>query len=306
VDIPLFCLVTASQVHVNMWQRNGQCMKDQVLNYAEYPFCRIYKELDVALVQFLLTVQPSAQFLSQLFFRFGVAEYLALRRGEALSETGANDVSYLPALLDEALKCIINLVTELPTRSAVTVPAAESVPSTSDDKREEGSKQGGGALNETESAALDNDFLRASSNKAKYLHSPLQHRLLPLLRREMLHKLICGPALYSELQECFQVYPEASKLDSASIDAIVSEIATKNDTSLTGPPNYHIKKELWVEYDPCFPRIQGRHNRLRFWLLYVFLSNLCSVLNGCACRYVANCYRLLLITYCLLLITCCL
>ncbi len=32
-------------------RRNGQIMNDQIMNYSEPPFCRIFKDLDVLLIQ---------------------------------------------------------------------------------------------------------------------------------------------------------------------------------------------------------------------------------------------------------------
>lgn len=50
-DYPLLNLVTASQIKLKMWARNGTCMLDQLLNYNEYPFCRIFRDFDLLLLQ---------------------------------------------------------------------------------------------------------------------------------------------------------------------------------------------------------------------------------------------------------------
>lgn len=50
-DYPMSCLVTASQIKLKMWTRNGVCMLDQLLNYSEFPFCRIFRDLDILLIQ---------------------------------------------------------------------------------------------------------------------------------------------------------------------------------------------------------------------------------------------------------------
>jgi len=219
IDIPLFTMIMASQINLHMWQRNGQAMSDQVINYDSYPFYRIYKELDTLLIQFLLTVHPTDQFVSQLFYRFGVAEYLAHRKCEATG-VSSNDSSHLPALLDESLKFLVNLVTELP------VP-----------------------------------FIAASPPCAKM--SAAEARLLPIIRREFLHKLVGGPTTYLQLQECLSVNPECSHVNTELIDGLVEEIAVRTE-SMLGPPTYTLKKELWAEYDPCFPRVAAAVHQKAF------------------------------------------
>jgi len=52
VDWPLFCVVLSAQIKQGMWRLNGQVMADQFVNYAEPPFCRVYRDLDLLLVQF--------------------------------------------------------------------------------------------------------------------------------------------------------------------------------------------------------------------------------------------------------------
>lgn len=51
VQVPLSVLVLASEVRVGLWRRNGHVMVDQVVNYAEAPFCRVFRDMDLLLVQ---------------------------------------------------------------------------------------------------------------------------------------------------------------------------------------------------------------------------------------------------------------
>lgn len=252
IDIPLFCIVMSTQINLHMWQRNGQCMADQALNYGDFPFCRIYKELDTLLIQFLLTVHPTDQFVSQLFYRFGVAEYVAHRKAEAIGVSANSDASYLPALLDEALKYIVNLVTELPTPSVAHAAAAKEAGEKADSATPSPSTAGTEEARSAKHAWSQNQLNESAG------------RLLPLVRRELLHKLIGGAATYSQLQECFGIYPEASKLDSDLIDAIITELTVKHDNILQGAPTYTLRKELWAEYDPCFPRVPGSVHQKAF------------------------------------------
>jgi hypothetical protein len=93
-----------------------------------------------------------------------------------------NDASHLPALLDEALKYVVNLVTELPLPPIAT-PAPGSTVSGTD------------------------------------------ARLLPLIRREFLHKMVGGPVTYTQLQECFAINPETAKVSTELVDGLVSTTA---------------------------------------------------------------------------------
>ena len=43
-----------------MWKRNGRGIADQLMNYAEPPFCRLFRDLDLALLQFIALAYPSA------------------------------------------------------------------------------------------------------------------------------------------------------------------------------------------------------------------------------------------------------
>jgi hypothetical protein len=50
-DYPLTNLATASQIKLKLWSRNGNCMLDQLMNYYDFPFCRVFRDLDLILVQ---------------------------------------------------------------------------------------------------------------------------------------------------------------------------------------------------------------------------------------------------------------
>ena len=51
LEVPLWVLTLASEVRVGLWRRNGHVMVDQVVNYAEPPFCRVFRDMDLLLVQ---------------------------------------------------------------------------------------------------------------------------------------------------------------------------------------------------------------------------------------------------------------
>lgn len=49
-------------------------MLDQLLNYADMPFCRFSRDLDILLVQFAGTLYGADRFLAHIFHRFGVLD----------------------------------------------------------------------------------------------------------------------------------------------------------------------------------------------------------------------------------------
>lgn len=49
----------AAQIRAGLWRRNGPGMNDQVLNYAEPPFCRPLADADMLLLQFSLICHTS-------------------------------------------------------------------------------------------------------------------------------------------------------------------------------------------------------------------------------------------------------
>jgi hypothetical protein len=50
-QIPLSVLALGAEVRSGLWRRNGHMMMDQVVNYADAPFCRIFKDMDILLLQ---------------------------------------------------------------------------------------------------------------------------------------------------------------------------------------------------------------------------------------------------------------
>ncbi len=83
----------------------------------------------------------------------------------------------------------------------------------------------------------------------------VENRLLGKIRREWINRLAGGNTTYSQLQECLTCYPDSNKINSDELDRLLSEISTKQVMNPLSPPNYTLKRDLWIEYDPCFPHI---------------------------------------------------
>lgn len=71
LDTALKQLKFAAEINCNLWRRNGLVMNDQILNYAEVPYCRHFRDLDLLLVQFCTATygEPSVE---HMFRRYGM------------------------------------------------------------------------------------------------------------------------------------------------------------------------------------------------------------------------------------------
>ncbi len=83
----------------------------------------------------------------------------------------------------------------------------------------------------------------------------VSNRLLGKIRREWIHRLAGGNTTYSQLQESLSCHPDSDKINSDELNRLLSEISTKQMNNPLSPPNYTLKRDLWIEYDPCFPHI---------------------------------------------------
>ena len=117
---PLQTIIFSAQIKLGMWRRNGSVMHDQLMNYNDSPFCRVFKDQDRFLLQFVLLKYPFSDLISQLFQQFNLSK--CLRRKKLKYKTWpVPEVEYLPGLMDEALRLIINIATELPPPPHVNV-----------------------------------------------------------------------------------------------------------------------------------------------------------------------------------------
>ena len=110
IDYPLINIVWACQIKLGMWRRNGQVMKDQLLNYADAPLCRSFRDLDMLFIQFCATGLDSNIFLNHIFIRFDVFKYLGARNA-----TDINEDDFQVPFLEEALIFVIQVLSEIPT-----------------------------------------------------------------------------------------------------------------------------------------------------------------------------------------------
>ena len=86
MEISLLVLSRAAQIRAGLWKRNGQGMHDQVLNYAEPPFCRALRDADLTLLQFSIVSMMQmgwgdgiAYFTNLSLHRFGLLSFCGFR-----------------------------------------------------------------------------------------------------------------------------------------------------------------------------------------------------------------------------------
>ena len=53
IEFPVLVLSRAARVRAGLWRRNGSGLNDQVLNYAEPPFCHNMRDTDLLMTQFV-------------------------------------------------------------------------------------------------------------------------------------------------------------------------------------------------------------------------------------------------------------
>ena len=51
IDLPLRSALFAAQIRIQMWRRNGSVMGDQLMNYVDLPYAKVYRDLDMHLIQ---------------------------------------------------------------------------------------------------------------------------------------------------------------------------------------------------------------------------------------------------------------
>ena len=235
LDYPVLNLMTASQIKLKMWARNGMCMLDQLLNYGDYPFCRIFRDSDLLLTQFCGAVVGSRLFLQHILNRFNVHSLLENKRFD-LCHT---DPPKSRLMVDEVFQCIIILLTELPLPPMLDVDQPRRHSMDIDDTSQKTVETG----TECKEASLSmasggiNDALRCRT----------------ILRREVLHRLMAAPCNYSHLYECRSFLPGPDKNCDDIIDNIVEEVGVVNKSGgMNEITKIYLKSEYWVEYDPCF------------------------------------------------------
>jgi hypothetical protein len=272
MEFPLLVLSRAAQVRAGLWRRNGNGLNDQVLNYAEPPFCRAMRDADLLLVQFAMLGRMQNQtadcrpdsdvgvcFLVHLLLhRLGLFDFCGLakapnadvnryldevQKGLYPSEKNSGEIgdellmpsTYSPAR--DSASCLLLLEEFL---HAIIIICKELPPDPPTDKA-------------------------AHTAQAK-----------SRLRREVIHRLASGPKTHSEMAEVHHVLShwdnvylsEEGKLvnpddaTGAALGVVLAEVANRKISRRTMEPDkWELNREAWESYDPAFYHINLRNHQ---------------------------------------------
>ncbi|KAG5175399.1 hypothetical protein JKP88DRAFT_338657 [Tribonema minus] len=262
VDVPLQVLVLVSEV----------------LNCADPPFSRLFKDLDLFAIQFAAIGYGANPLINHILHRYRCWEWWlsgpAAEAEDHKDEPGEHDQATAAAdynatnpnrsapvdaeeqhaadrqgiataaaqlLMGEGcLLAMINVITELPPPPDETQPMAVA--------RAEASAA---AVTSVAAAVTDTETISVNT------------RVWAQLRRELVHRLAVAPCTFSELQEASHMVGQADALPSKALDVLLSEIATQNGRGgvLEGV-KYTLRPQLYKEYDPSFPHITRQMHQL--------------------------------------------
>ncbi|KAF1335353.1 E3 ubiquitin-protein ligase ubr1, partial [Globisporangium splendens] len=138
IEMPLRCLVMASQIHSNLWRRNGdENMLAQLYNYSALPYCIHYRDADVFMLQLGVVLMGPDSILALMLNQFQLGGYfvrpaqesdgarlspkefdVAHKLGYLLLADGIDEPQML-LMLEEFLRLVIILGTSLPSSTGV-------------------------------------------------------------------------------------------------------------------------------------------------------------------------------------------
>lgn len=272
MEFPLLVLARAAQVRAGLWKRNGPGLNDQVLNYAEPPFCRNMRDADLLMTQFATIGRSQNQSLVQrppsdvgmsflvhlMLHRLGVFEFVGLakapdgnvlrysqeisgnlypgeRRVDGESTGPCLPWAYSPARDSSSLMLLLEEFLHY------MIVFVSELPSRTPRGKEEQTKQ------------------------AKF-------RLL----REVIHRLASGPKTHSELSEVHHtlshwdnvLLSEEGKLvnpddaTGAALGTVLGDVADrKHSRGKMEPDKWEMKRSGWDMYDPSFFHISLRSHQ---------------------------------------------
>jgi hypothetical protein len=272
MEFPLLVLSRAAQVRAGLWRRNGPGLNDQVLNYAEPPFCRAMRDADLLLIQFSMLGRTLNQgkasrpdsdvgvsFLVHLLLhRLGIFDFVGLAKAPN---------SDINRYLDEVKQELYS-----PEQNVDDAGDDFSLPWTYTPARDAAS-----------SMLLLEEFLHMMIVLTSELpplppHDKDDHTAQAKwrLRREVVHRLASGPKTHSELAEVHHVLShwdnvflsEEGKLvnpddaTGAALEAVLAEVADRKvSRGKMEPDKWELQREAWESYDPSFFHISLRSHQ---------------------------------------------
>jgi Putative zinc finger in N-recognin (UBR box) len=272
MEFPLLVLSRAAQVRAGLWRRNGNGLNDQVLNYAEPPFCRAMRDADLLLVQFSMLGRTRHQTMDYrpesdvgtcfmihlLLHRLGLFEFCGLAKAP---DTDIN------RYLDEVQQGLYK-----PEKSTQDTSDSFLLPSTFSPAKDTGAF-----------LLLLEEFLHLIIVVVSELpgippkdKSDHTQQAKWRLKREVIHRLASGEKTHSELAEVHHVLShwdnvflsEEGKLvnpddaTGAALASVLSDIASRKvSRGKMEPDKWELNREAWDSYDPSFFHINSRNHQ---------------------------------------------
>eukprot|EP00980_Cylindrotheca_fusiformis_P000097 scaffold19_cov114-Cylindrotheca_fusiformis.AAC.44 len=272
MEFPVLVLSRAAQVRAGLWRRNGNGLNDQVLNYAEPPFCRAMRDADLLLAQFAMLGRMQHQttdcrpdsdvgvcFLVHLLLhRLGLFDFCGLAKGPH---------SDINRYLDEVQKRLYN-----PELNSDKSDEDFFLPWTYSPARDAASR-----------LLLLEEFLHTMIILCTELppEPPLTKKAHTAqakqrLRREVIHRLASGSKTHSELAEVHHVLShwdnvflsEEGKLvnpddaTGAALGTVLAEVAARKvSRGKMEPDKWELENDCWESYDPSFFHISLRSHQ---------------------------------------------
>lgn len=276
MEFPILVLSRAAQIRSGLWRRSGPGLKDQVLNYAEPPFCRTMRDADLLMIQFaVLGTRHNQSSKGRLDSDVGIATFinLLIHRLGLFDIMGFNQAPTwdFELYLEQSSKGLYPR--ELAPEEAPTVEEhSVSLPSSYSTARDAAS-----------ALVLLEEFLHliiifctelpllAPEDRSSHTKQA-QWKLF----REVVHRLASGPKTHSELSEVQHVLShwdnlllsEEGKLinpddaSGAALGTVLAEVAErKMSRGKLEPDKWEMKRSAWESYDPAFFHISLRSHQ---------------------------------------------
>jgi hypothetical protein len=224
VEVTTTILSRAAQIRSDLWKRNGNAMKLQVINYAEPSFCKSMRDADLLLIQFSLignsmlhvggdhesimdaktnTQFNPASFICLLIYRFGLFDFVGFEAAaEEYMEDGGFEVAKYPLQSSDGL--ITDERRRLSAMSDTISHAKHALQSSAFSASDDPERL----------SAMLNEFLHLliiliTELPPPQCYSESEHleQAKLRLRREVVHRLVSGPKAHSDLSEVNHVLP---------------------------------------------------------------------------------------------------
>jgi hypothetical protein len=248
IDYPIRSALLGSQIRVGMWRKNGSGMTDQLLNYMDIPTCKVFRDLDVLLIQFCVRMYGAKRLVCHVLERYGVLGYVS----EGLEFQYVSDSVSMTLDRDSAI-------------------------STSDSAEFNGIDYGSpcppppAPQNSSPPGLDDAAFFPSLVEEALLLLINIATEIPPpptmdplvqsesAMRREIIHFLAgknTNFSTFSQLQDHVgSCTLEFAKISPILLEQVINEVADKKKNSVLEPPFFVLKKEMWLHYDPANPHV---------------------------------------------------